>query len=96
MLRSLGALGRVLFFACGVAAALVVWRFVLPSFSTIFEAPLGALVLQLSLALAGVLTPFALMGIALYPRGWKFSAIPIVWVLVATIMLRPEALITVF
>jgi len=91
--RALGSLVRVLVFAGGLFSLLLVWRFVVPGVPGLVASngP-GALILELSLSFAAILTPFALMAFALRPALWKFCALPLVWALVATIILRPGAL----
>lgn len=96
MLRALGSLLRVLVFAAGVGVLIMTWRFVVPGLAAALAVPAMRMPLEGSLAFALLLTPFALMGLALRPGLWKYCALPIVWALVATIILRPAALSSLF
>lgn len=91
MLGSVLSLLRAVLGALGVAGLVMVWRFVLPGIPRLFGGQLGIgdLLLELSLALAMILAPLALIALAVRPAVWKFAAMPIVWMLTATIILRP-------
>lgn len=95
MARSVLSLLRVLIFAVGVGALIMVWRFAIPEIPGLFMTGLGplTLLLELSLRLALILLPFALMALSLRPQLWKFCAMPLVWSLVVTVLLRPAVLL---
>jgi hypothetical protein len=95
MVGALISLLRVALCALAAGGLVMVWRFVPPSFSALFAARLGLvdILLELSLLLALALVPLALVGLAVRPQLWKFCAMPLVWTLVATIILRPGMLV---
>ncbi len=95
MVASVLALFRALLGAAGVAGLVMVWKFVLPGVPRLFSGQLGIgeLLLELSLSLAMVLAPLALIAFAVRPSVWRLAAMPLLWALTATIILRPWVLI---
>jgi hypothetical protein len=95
MVGSLISLLRVALCALAAGGLVMVWRFLPPSVSSLFASRLGVLgiLLEFSLLFALALAPLALIGLAVRPRLWKFCALPLLWTLVATIILRPGILV---
>ncbi|MFO1187804.1 MAG: hypothetical protein U1E87_10380 [Alphaproteobacteria bacterium] len=95
MIGSVLALARALVGGAGVAGLVMVWRFVLPAVPRLFSGNLGIgeLLLELSLSFAMILAPLALIAFAMRPAVWKFAAMPLVWMLTATIILRPWSIV---
>jgi hypothetical protein len=91
-MRAFVSLVRVGIVAVAVAVLVMIWRFVVPGIPGLLSSDLGAgaFALELSLDVALALVPVGLVVLAVWPGLWRLCAMPIVWTVVATIILRPQ------